>query len=74
MFIGMGRSRGSASHLAGTEFAARQCLYGKFHFGDWSQGLVHGYNAYNKEQAIGMVRRLLSQPAEDRQRFLVTGA
>lgn len=60
--------------VAGTEFATRQCLYEKFHFGDWSQGLVHEYAAYNKEQAIGMVRRLLSHPAQGRERFPVTGA
>lgn len=57
--------------VTGTEFATRQSLYERFHFGDWTQGLIHEYATFNKDQAIGMVRRILSHAPSGTERFPV---
>lgn len=55
--------------LIGSAWGARQDLYERFHFGHASVLQMNLYDIYNKQQAVEMVRRILTPPAGPEQPF-----
>jgi 4-hydroxyphenylacetate 3-monooxygenase len=58
-----------AWELAGSTFGARQDLYERFHYGDYTRLKGGHYMMTDKSEAIAMVRRLLTTPPTEQRPF-----